>query len=38
MIFGLTKYRSEIAPAKRRGGLVVMNHIGMVTGLSAAFW
>jgi hypothetical protein len=29
---------SEIAPAKKRGGLVVMNHIGMVTGLSAAFW
>jgi hypothetical protein len=34
----LITYRSEIAPAKRRGGLVVMNHIGMVTGLSAAFW
>ncbi|KAE8446081.1 hypothetical protein EG329_012589 [Mollisiaceae sp. DMI_Dod_QoI] len=31
-------YQSEIAPAKKRGGLVVMNHIGMVTGLAAAFW
>lgn len=30
--------KSEIAPAKKRGGLVVMNHIGMVTGLAAAFW
>ncbi|MCJ1301107.1 hypothetical protein MMC08_003906 [Hypocenomyce scalaris] len=31
-------YQSEIAPAKQRGRFVVMNHIGMVTGLSAAFW
>ncbi|KAG4434851.1 hypothetical protein IFR05_009669 [Cadophora sp. M221] len=31
-------YQSEIAPAKRRGGLVVMNHIGMVSGLATAFW
>lgn len=42
--WGLSKTRtadtrdSEIAPAKTRGGLVVLNHIGMVTGLSAAFW
>lgn len=31
-------YQSEIAPARKRGGLVVMNHIGMVTGLATAFW
>ncbi|KAL2059853.1 hypothetical protein VTL71DRAFT_10008 [Oculimacula yallundae] len=31
-------YQSEIAPARRRGGLVVMNHIGMVSGLATAFW
>lgn len=31
-------YQSEIAPAKKRGALVVMNHIGMVSGLAAAFW
>jgi hypothetical protein len=29
---------SEIAPARRRGGVVVMNHIGMVSGLAVAFW
>ncbi len=29
---------SEIAPARKRGALVVMNHIGMVTGLAVAFW
>lgn len=29
---------SEIAPAKKRGSLVVMNHIGMVSGLAVAFW
>lgn len=31
-------YQSEIAPASRRGALVVMNHIGLVTGLAVAFW
>jgi MFS family permease len=31
-------YQSEISPAARRGGLVVMNHIGFIVGLSAAFW
>lgn len=34
----INQVASEIAPAKKRGGLVVMNHIGMVTGLAAAFW
>lgn len=38
----LAKYHidtnSEIAPARRRGGVVVMNHIGMVSGLAVAFW
>lgn len=29
---------SEIAPATLRGSLVVMNHIGMTTGLSIGFW
>lgn len=33
-----TDRASEIAPAKKRGGLVVMNHIGMVSGLAVAFW
>lgn len=31
-------YQSEIAPAKQRGRYVVMNHIGMVTGIAIAFW
>jgi len=31
-------YQSEIAPARKRGRYVVMNHIGMVTGLAIAFW
>jgi len=31
-------YQSEIAPARKRGKYVVMNHIGMVTGLAIAFW
>ncbi|PMD28902.1 general substrate transporter [Hyaloscypha variabilis F] len=31
-------YQSEIAPARRRGGVVVLNHIGMVSGLAVAFW
>ncbi|RQM07474.1 hypothetical protein DH86_00003140, partial [Scytalidium sp. 3C] len=31
-------YLSEIAPATLRGSLVVMNHIGMTTGLSIGFW
>ena len=34
----LTETNSEIAPARRRGGVVVMNHIGMVSGLAVAFW
>jgi len=29
---------SEISPAKQRGRYVVMNHIGLVTGLAIAFW
>lgn len=29
---------SEVAPAKQRGKYVVMNHIGLVTGLAVAFW
>jgi MFS family permease len=29
---------SEVAPARQRGKYVVMNHIGLVTGLAAAFW
>jgi len=31
-------YQSEIAPAKKRGHYVVMNHIGLVAGLAFAFW
>lgn len=31
-------YQSEIAPARQRGKYVVMNHIGMVTGIAVAFW
>ncbi|OCK95736.1 general substrate transporter [Cenococcum geophilum 1.58] len=31
-------YQSEVAPAKQRGRYVVMNHIGLVTGLAVAFW
>jgi len=30
-------YHSEVAPAHQRGGLVVLNHLGMVGGLSSAF-
>ncbi|KAF2704741.1 general substrate transporter [Pleomassaria siparia CBS 279.74] len=31
-------YQSEISPAKHRGRYVVINHIGLVTGLAVAFW
>jgi hypothetical protein len=29
---------SEVAPARKRGRYVVMNHIGLVAGLAVAFW
>ncbi|KAL0469634.1 general substrate transporter [Neurospora intermedia] len=31
-------YQSEIAPAKQRGRLVVLNHVGFVAGLASGFW
>ncbi|KAF9525580.1 general substrate transporter [Crepidotus variabilis] len=31
-------YQSEISPAKQRGRYVVLNHVGMIGGLAAAFW
>lgn len=31
-------YQSEIAPAKQRGKLVVLNHVGFVAGLASGFW
>ncbi|KAF3908984.1 hypothetical protein ABW20_dc0107466 [Dactylellina cionopaga] len=31
-------YQSEISPAQQRGRLVIMNHVGFVTGLAVAFW
>lgn len=31
-------YQSEVAPAKHRGRYVVINHVGLVAGLAAAFW
>jgi MFS family permease len=31
-------YQSEVAPSRRRGRYVVMNHIGLVAGLATAFW
>ncbi|KAF2665862.1 general substrate transporter [Microthyrium microscopicum] len=31
-------YQSEVAPARHRGRYVVMNHIGLTTGIAVAFW
>jgi hypothetical protein len=38
MLSEADSWYSEIAPARRRGGVVVLNHIGMVSGLAVAFW
>lgn len=40
MSIGLTRdlLHSEIAPAKQRGRLVVLNHVGFVAGLASGFW
>jgi hypothetical protein len=34
----LTYRTSEVAPAQKRGLFVVMNHIGLTTGIAVAFW
>ncbi|KAI5919553.1 general substrate transporter [Camillea tinctor] len=31
-------YQSEVAPARKRGKYVVLNHVGFVAGLASGFW